>query len=486
MISFWICSDSEGPSDLKIALRDDGRKYGPGDGARSNDVSLSAYLPKVTKKYQYVSIPLADLILGSGCFPQSIRDIVFVSTGSGHRVYNVDDIGLVVQSGVRLVDAQTSPVDGGKRVRFGVMTVGGQTKSVELSAQVNGHVFPMTPDPARGANAFSAEAAASDVGHGTVAVTFEAKDGGNVSTAIVNAFIPPREPGMIAHYTGAFHADGDLTPFDGVAPFTLSDGPLSLSSRLMFGNKHLYIAIEVKDPDAVAPKFKGDPDQEALLAGGCVEMMITSPAEGFAAPRQAVDEMDRHLVFALGAKDYAWVTAGKHRSRVYGKKTDDGYLIEAEINFDPMLGNGSKACDFDLGRQTRIEFGLRGQGGRQLAWAGSSPADAENPNNWGTAIFTVEPGPPRLRFGGAESHTLTLLSHKPLDPATATDPASYRIEGAKIVAAELSGEGKVVRLTTDRAWNLGRMCRSNFPPSSPAMASHPKPEFNSSSCRAMW
>jgi len=109
---------------LKIALRDDGRKYGWGDGARSNEVSLSAYLPKVTKQYQYVSIPLADLILGSACLPQAIREIVFVSSDGGHRVYNIDDIGLAVHSGVRLVNGSAGSADEGKTVRFSVLAVG--------------------------------------------------------------------------------------------------------------------------------------------------------------------------------------------------------------------------------------------------------------------------------------------------------------------------------------------------------------------------
>jgi len=238
------------------------------------------------------------------------------------------------------------------------------------------------------------------VGYGTAAVTFEAKSGADVSTAVVNTFLPKREPGQIAHFGQAFHAAGDLTAFDGVRPFTVSNDTLSLSSRIMFGNKHLYVAMEVKDPDATIPKYKGDPDQNALLRGGCVELLLTSPAAAFGLPRQAPIEQDRRLIFGLGGKDYAWVNTGPHRFRVYGKKTDDGYLIEAEIPFDPALGNGSKGCDFEVGKQTRIELRLHGQNGKQIAWASPNSQDADNPNNWGAAVFTDEPGRPGCGSAG--------------------------------------------------------------------------------------
>lgn len=38
LFCFYIRSDKDGPTDLRIALCDDGRRYGHGEGARSNEL----------------------------------------------------------------------------------------------------------------------------------------------------------------------------------------------------------------------------------------------------------------------------------------------------------------------------------------------------------------------------------------------------------------------------------------------------------------
>lgn len=54
----------------------------------------------------------------------------------------------------------------------------------------------------------------------------------------------------------------------------------------------------------------------------------------------------------------------------------------------------------------------------------------------------------RLQHVRTAGNLITLVSSKPLDPASAANPASYQVTGAKPAKAELTGKDRVVRLTT--------------------------------------
>ena len=472
LFCFYIRSDKEGPSDLKLALRDDGRKHGHGEGGRSNDLPLAPYLPRLSAQYQYVAIPLADFIWGSAARPEGICELVFVSPSDTPRTYDVDDIGLGVGPGPRLSAGQAVLQPDGKSVALSVRASTAACRGeprvrpkrgeyeirpyIRVTAEANGKTFPLGET---GDGLYAATVPAGGLGAGVRTVRFVAQDADGTRDAVVRAFLPRRPPGQIAKASGTVKLDADLAEFQDVAPFTLSQGPLSLTARILHGDRNLYFALEVKDP-AFAPK-KLDAKPEALANGPSVEVLITSPTSATALPHTSPALQDHRIFFALCERHTSAVLQG-HRWDAKGTKTDGGYVIEAVVPFDALRVEHQQ-CDFEAGKSTRIELRLNAADGTKLAWAAKSPEESENPENWGLACFTEEAGPPQLRYERCDGNTLRLISNKRLDQALATNVASCDIAGAQLAKAELRGDGHILLLTAGRPWQVGQHVTLRFP-----------------------
>jgi len=464
LFCFYIRSDKEGPTDLELALRDDGRKYGHAEGGRSNELPLSRYLPRLTTKYQFVAIPMADFILGSGALPEGICELVFVAPSNQARAYDVDDIGLAVRTGPRLSSGQVVLRSDGKSARLNVRVSSSTGKIASAVARVGEQSFPLHDDGRHDDEEaddgyYGAVVPASQLGAGLRTVRFVAQGAKSARELAVRVFLPRRPPGYIPRAGGEVKCDGVLSEFQDVVPFVLSQGSLSAKARILLGAQHLYFALEVEDPHFVPSKPDAKPD--ALGGGSTLEVLITSPAADLAVPRATPSAADHLITFGLDEKR-AWATLRGHRWHVAGEKRDGGYLIEAPIPLDKLQA-GNRRCDFAVGKSTRIELRLTGGNDTQLVWAAASPKASGNPENWGLAYFTEEAGAPQVHLERCDDRTLKLVSNKRLDQALARSTSSYEIPGVSLVKAEVAGDGRIVLLTAAQPWKTGQRVTVRFP-----------------------
>lgn len=457
-LSFFIRSNKSGPTTMRLELRDDGKGYGLQHAGHSNLLDLAPYLKtELGNGYQYVTIPLSHFVLGGAAVPQRIREIVFDSPGGEDRAYDFDEFAFVASRGARLGPANATVKPDGSGLRLQLRAINAST-SARTRASIGDMPVDLFDDGKHGDDGagdglFAADVPLAQAGGGLKAVRFALEDGDVTAQADVPAFVPRRAPGSIPVAPAGLKLTGDLKAFDAIPPFTFSKDGLELRAYLVKGPTQLYVGLAVKDAAFTPPdEKKKKPSPEQLLQGAGVELLITSPCTAALEPRSAAGPFDHRLTFALGEKS-AYVVRAKQVHPTPGQKTADGYVIEAQLPLDWFHGPNNRRCDFELGRATRIEWRLRGTGGKFAAWASPDAASVENPDQWGLAHFTNEAGAPRIEFVSCSEKSATFSSNKPLDPASAK-PSAFDIPGVKITGAQVSSNGRTLYLSAD-AWPLG-------------------------------
>lgn len=460
VLCFFIRSDIEGPTDLRLALLDSGGHYGFVGGRRSNELPLRRYLPAVGRQYQLVAVPLADLIWGGSADPRHLREIAFVQPTAEKRVYDVDDLMLVVKHGPVLSSPQVIIAGDGESVDLRVRVASADPPLRVTARNAAGEETALV---AEGSDSgfFSARVPVARTGTGTRTVTFMAADARSTNALTHTVFIPRRSPAVAGRSTGAVQRDADLSEFAGIPPAVFGRGPLAASVRFLLGAKELYIAAEVKDPDFLPPRFRVGPTLDSLAAGPSLEILLTSPSHSATVVRNSAASCDHRIVLGLTDKG-ALAGWGRHLQQAAGRKTPDGYVIEAAVPQD-VLRVERFACDFAPGISTRLEMRLRGASGDVVCFAAPSEKESANPENWGLITFAEGVGPPQMRFAGCSGSSLTLLADRPLDPSSAAVPASYRIEGFQVQSARLDADRRTIRLLADKPVPLRGRFVMSFP-----------------------
>lgn len=469
LFTFCIRSDSEGPSGLRLMLRDDGGHYGGENAQPSNLLPLARYLPRLTPAYQRVAIPLADFILGAQAAPDRIRELVFVAPEAEARAYDIDDLGLAVKPGPLLSACEAAPSADGLSLRLSacVTSAAGRPRSVKACGA--DREFPLYDDGQHGDGesgdaCYAVLVPVAQAGSGTRSFRFLAEDNEGATEETLAAFVPRRAPGQIARAKGSISLDAKLDEFADVAPFVAGGGSLELRARLLYDKNSLYAAVEVKDaaftPWAPAKKGEKKPSLEKLAERGSVELAITSPASAAVQARSGLAEADQRFVFVMDEKE-GFALRANHRLPARGARTDSGYLIEAQIPFD-QLRTRKEQCDFQAGRSTRVEWRLLGADGTKLAWAAPNAEASADPENWGLARFTDEAGAPRLRYTRSDGKVVTLLSNKRLKAAAARNLSAYDVSGARLEKAGLEKDCRTLRLTAAAPWQVGRTVTIKF------------------------
>lgn len=452
-LSFYIRSETDGPTDLKLSMRD-----ANWDGYRTNDLDLSSYLPKVTTRYQFVAIPMADFVLGSEADPKRLRELIFIApAGAGARVYDLDDIGLKVQYGPNVSAAMAVLQPDGASVKLSLRADSMQGKSATVVANVGEKAIPLLDDGQHGDGAagdgtFAAVVPVGDVGTGARTLRFSASDANGSTERRVSAFLPRRPPGYIARARTEPPCNGSGAGFESVAPFTITADRYAMNARLMYGRDHLCFSIDVKDPGFVPARFPNNQVNSAgLLQGACVEIMITSPTAFMTLARDKTIQQDHRIVLGMVDRQ-GFGFLGSHAFNSAAKVTDDGYRLEGRINFADFNLPNNQNCDFELGKTTRIEFRLNTSRRTQYTWASADSKAAANPDNWGLARFGDDIGPAQVSFVQCGGNVLTLLANKSLDAASAQNPATYQVAGVQVTKAELGMDGQTVKLTAAAPW----------------------------------
>ncbi len=394
LLSFYVRSNTPGPSDLKLLLRDDGRNYGSINARRSNEVPLAQYLPEVGSDYRLVRIPLADFIFGSSTSQSALYDLVFVAPSAAPRVYDFDDLSLVVRPGPDLSGAAAAFTPASSEVKLSVRAASAGGGLEKIRAAVDGKEFQLAPD-AKSAGMFSAKVPAVQLGAGLRTLHFLASDTDGDADLPLIAFIPAKPPGEIAREESAAKPDGKLDEFAAAAPFVVTAGDATLTARILYTSKELHFGFEIKDPKLQLKPVPKNQDNQALLAASLVEVLITSPTASALKPRTGALQPDDHrLGFALFEKQGWAVNPRNSRWSLAGAKTPDGCVMEAVVPLDALKSDGRFPCDFDGGKTTRIEFRLK-SGSKPAAWSAATSDAANDPDNWGLAVFSGEPAPPK-------------------------------------------------------------------------------------------
>jgi len=396
LLSFCIRSDTPGPSDLRLSLRDDGLNYGRHNAQSSNQVALSQYLPALTTSYQRIAIPMAHLILGGQATPDHIQEIVFTAPGPlKTRSYDIDDVVLAAKPGPLLsgCDAVLSADGATVRITTHATSAGGRPQSVK--ACCGDKEFPLQMDAAGGDACYAATVPVAQLGSGARTFRFVAGDAAGTSEQSAVIFVPRRAPGRIVRAKAGVKLDGDLSEFAGATPFVIGDDALSLRARVLYDKQSLYVTVAVKDAafNPQPPKkgeHKKPPEKLAETCG--VTLCITSPTAATHTARTAAAEEDFRFNFVMDEKD-TFALRGRDRLSAVGKRTDGGYTITAQIPFD-RLRTRRAPCDFDRGKTTRIEWRLLGADGKALTWAAPNAEASANPDTWGLAIFADETAAP--------------------------------------------------------------------------------------------
>ncbi len=193
----------------------------------------------------------------------------------------------------------------------------------------------------------------------------------------------------------------------------------------------------------------------APTSSAAIIMIVGAAAE----PRpRAADEPVKpvqRVEFTLtdgGADGGAHAAIGAQILPCFGARTQRGWRIEAEL--PASLVGGDPA----LGAVSRLQLVLRGAAGGEVAWAsagGAASLPVMDPEGFGEVVYTDTVGPPHWRCVSAVGTVLTLQSSKPIDPTSAKNAASFHVDGLAITAVALAADGRLLRLTADRAWPLG-------------------------------
>jgi len=395
--TFCISSETEGPSDLRVMLRDDGANYDLYNAQSSNQLKLAQYLPRLTKQYQRVAIPMADFILGATARPERIRELVFIVPRAETRTYDMDDVGLAVKAGPLLSECAAVLGADPATVLLSARASSAGGKPQRVKAHCLGKEFQLHDDPQSGEDCYALRVPVAQIGTGTRTFRFAACDNDGATEEKVVAFVPRRAPGQIACARGEVKLDGNLEKFADVAPFVVGGGKLELRGRLLYDKHNLYAVVEVKDA-AYNPQPPGKGQKklppEKLAESSSAELIITAPASATYLERSAIAEADHRFVFVMDEKE-GLVLRGRNRLPAKGTRTENGYTIEVQIPLD-QLRTRKDPCDFQFGKSTRIEWRLTGADGTKLAWAAPSAEASENPETWGLACFTAEASAPRI------------------------------------------------------------------------------------------
>jgi hypothetical protein len=468
LLTFCIRSSQDGPSELKVALRDNGMNYGAENAQCSNELPLAAYLPRVTAQYQRVTIPMADLILGTTVAREHIRDVLFLAPTGEKRTYDIDDLAMLVKPGPIFTGAAARVAADGSalQVKCNVTGTSGAVKKVNLRA--GNKEFALFDDGQHGDGesgdgVFAASLPASDLGSGAKVLELVASDADGAAEEKLAIFMPRRAPGQIAFAHGPVAIDGKLEEYAEVPAFAAGDDKLSLRARMTYDARNLYVALEVKDAAYnPQPPKKGErkPNLQERIEMASAELLFTSPAALSVSPRNEISPNEHRFTFVMDDKQ-GIAMRGTHRLPANGTRVEGGYVIEAQIPFD-QLRVGRDACDFAPGKSTRIEWRLVGAGGTKLAWSAADYPAAANPEQWGLAYFAEEAGAPRLRYTASAGKMLTLASNKRLDAKSAQALSSYEIAGVQLQKALLEGDGRTLRLIADAPWRQGQSYTLTF------------------------
>lgn len=459
LLCFHVRSDRKGPTNLRLALLDDGGWLGHGSANRSNDVPLSRYVKSLSKKYQYVEIPLADMLFGSAARPNIIRAMVVMAPEAESRVYDFDSMSIGVGLGPRVTDGVATVSHDGKSVRLQARAFNISGLPMTVTANFNGKKLDLLDDGKHGDESskdgvFGGVVKMSNVKSGVRAFRFVARDKNGSSTTTVNVFVPRRAPGVITETSENVNLDASGAEFKGVPVFRVAEQGMELAARTMFDRNYLYFYLTIKDPGFVPVEIK-DASPDALAKGASVEAIISSPTSALTKSRQVASNEDHRMVFAMGAKK-TWVTMpGNKRWEAAGRKTAGGYVIEARVPRS-ALKVGNTVCDFGIGKKTRAEFRIRDGKGKSAAWAAGTVADSKNPDNWGVARFAEARGAPRLKVTKVVGKMLMLMSNKRLDRETAEKTSSYDVQGMHLKRAELRGDGNRLALFAKEPWKAGQ------------------------------
>ncbi len=449
LLTFCIRSDTEGPSDLKLCFRDDGRRLGHGNGNRSNQVPLSAYLKSVGPRYQFVAIPLSDLLFGSPAAPDGVCELMFdAPAGSAPRNYDLDDIAIYAKPHPILSNTTVTLSEDGQNATLSAFSTGLSGGEPSVTVITGEKKFELKDVNHSGQ--FSALVPIAQISTGTHAFKFIATDTSGSGEISVETFLPRRTHRAIGRAGADFKLDPKLAEFANVASFKLSDAELGLTARVLYGNNKLYCALEVKDAAFTGKDLATPETADKLAQGPSVELFITSPSAYAGRASKGPSPADRRIVFAMSTKKTLAVLNTTHLPAA-GVKAESGYVIVAQIPFD-ALKHGNEPCDFALGKSTRVEWRLRGANGKELTWSAPDAAAAGDRENWGLAYFGEEPGAPRFSYAGLNEKTITLVSNKRLNRAQAETVANYAIPGVKIEKATLERDGRTLRLTSTAAW----------------------------------
>ncbi|MCY3023763.1 MAG: hypothetical protein NTW87_32690, partial [Planctomycetota bacterium] len=468
LFTFCIRSNTPGPSELTLRLRDDGATYGFENARSSNQLSLSRYLPQLTTRYQRVAIPMADFVWGSAVGPERIRELEFIAPAAETRLYDIDDVGLAAKPGPILSDCEAALAPDGSSVRVSVRatSTAGALKSAKASCE--GKEFELYDDGRHGDGesgdgCYANIIPLAQVGTGTRTFHFVATDAEGTTDDTAAAFLPRRPPGQIARARSGVKIDGDLAEFADATPFAVGDDKLGLRARLLYEKNCLYVGVEVKDAAYnPQPPKKGQrkPPPEKLAESGSAELVITSPTAATCLARTSAADDDHRFVFVMDEQQ-AFALRGNQRLPAAGKKTEGGYLIEAQIPFD-LLRSRRGQCDFERGKHTRIEWRLIGADGRKLVWNAADAEASANPENWGLARFTDEAGTPKLRYTRTDGKVLTLVSSKRLKADAAQRASSYDIPGLRVENVTLENDGRTVRITASAPLKIGDALKVRF------------------------
>ena len=383
-LSFFICSESNGGTDLKIGLRDDGHPISREDGRRSHEVPLSKYVPVIDATYRLVTIPLADLMLGSAISPDCVLEIIFSAPdGSPPRIFNVDDITLIAQRGPFLMGPDLAAAPDGSGMRLGVRALDtGDAKAEHVKASIGEKTMELHDD---GDGRYSTVIPFSAGIRGTQAVRLSASDSALSTETAFSAFFPPRAPGKIPSAQKEIKLDGNTAQFEAAPPFTAGENDLSLNARVLRGADKLYVSVEVTDAQYTAKELSRDLNASKIAETPSVELLILSPSKS---KQQDQKNNERRIVFAFGGKQAVALSRnGNERLPVFGRKTEKGYLVQAEISYN-ALHRGGDACDFNVGVITRIEWRLKGANGKYVYWATPSTESSTPSEKWGLAAFS--------------------------------------------------------------------------------------------------
>ena len=498
--TFCISSETEGASELRVMLRDDGAQFDLYNAQSSNQLKLAQFLPRLTRQYQRVAIPMADFILGATARPERIRELVFIVPQAETRVYDIDDVGLAVKPGPLLNEcAAVLDADPASMLLTArVSSAGGKPQSVKafvvqassLPTDLAGKMpapqpvkeFQLREDPRNGSDCYALRAPVAQAGTGTRAFRFVATDSDGVTEQKVAAFLPRRAPGQVARARGEVKLDGNREKYADAAPFVVGQavslpapqqagqpapqvggGKLELRARLLYDKHNLYVDLEVKDAayDPQPPK-KGQKKltPEKLAEISSAELILTGPSSATYQERSGMSEADHHFVFVMDEKEGIGLR-GRNRMPAKGTRTESGYVIEAQIPLD-WLRTRKEACDLQLGKSTRIEWRLIGADGTKLAWAAPSFDASENPENWGLACFTGEAGAARVCYMSSEGKVLTLQSNKRLNAAQAQSLSTYEVPGMVLEKAVLQKDGRTILLSAASPWKVGQQITVKF------------------------